>query len=129
WRQAVAERPIATLSPMVHAPFRISRTDRIATAGSCFAQHIARRLDASGYNYLVVEKAPEKLSQAEALARNYGLFSARYGNVYTVRQMRQLLDRALKRFLPLDRVWALPNGHFADPFRPQIEPGGYESRE
>ena len=43
WRRAVAEVLPAEVDPVVAAPFRIGRGDRVATAGSCFAQHIARQ--------------------------------------------------------------------------------------
>jgi hypothetical protein len=66
---------------------------------------------------------------AEARARGYRLFSARYGNVYTARQLLQLIERAYGRFTPADRVWERPDGRFADPFRPRIEPAGFASPE
>ncbi len=52
-------------------------------------------------------------------------FSARYGNVYTMRQMVQLFDRAYGRFRPADEAWQRPDGRYVDPFRPQIEPDGF----
>jgi hypothetical protein len=59
---------------------------------------------------------------------NYGLFSARYGNVYTARQLLQLFNRALGRFNPRERAWTHPDGaSLVDPFRPRIQPGGYAS--
>jgi hypothetical protein len=60
--------------------------------------------------------SPEELS-----ARNFGVFSARYGNVYTVRQAVQLFERAFGRFSPQESAWESGDG-FVDPFRPQIEP-------
>ncbi len=93
----------------------------VATLGSCFAQHIARHLQRAGFNYFVSEQAPDGLSDADKAARNYGVFSARYGNVYTVRQAMQLFDRAYGRFAPVDDVWEADGG-FVDAFRPRIEP-------
>jgi hypothetical protein len=61
---------------------------------------------------------------------NYGQFSARYGNVYTPRQLLQLFQRALGRFDPQERAWTHPDGtSLVDPFRPRIQPGGYSSAE
>jgi GSCFA family len=57
---------------------------------------------------------------------NYGVFSARYGNLYTSRQLVQLFDRAYSRLLPHDDIWC-ENGRFVDPYRPAVEPGGYSS--
>lgn len=61
--------------------------------------------------------------------QNYGLFSARYGNIYTARQLMQLFDRAYGRFQPAEDFWEKRAGVFVDPFRPTTQPGGYVSRE
>jgi hypothetical protein len=133
WDRSVGGLPLFALDPMAGPPvpagFRLTRQTRIATAGSCFAQHIADRLQASGYRYLVTEDAPEGTAPSEARARGYRLFSARYGNVYTARQLRQLIERAYGRFVPADIAWTRPDGRFADPFRPRIEPEGFASPE
>ena len=49
WRRAVAEPPIQDVDPVIFAPFLITSADRIATAGSCFAQHIGRHLRQAGF--------------------------------------------------------------------------------
>jgi hypothetical protein len=54
----------------------------------------------------------------------YGVFSARYGNVYTVRQLNQLFDRAFGTFTPETDIWDW-RGRVVDPFRPQVEPSGF----
>src|SRR3954454_16031166 len=87
WRRGVAEVPVADVDPVVRAPFRIAPSDRVATAGSCFAQHIARHLKASGFNYLVTENAHPLINREIAEEAGYGLFTARYGNIYTARQL------------------------------------------
>jgi hypothetical protein len=61
----------------------------------------------------------------EAQRRNFGVFSARYGNVYTVAQAAQLFDRAYGHFEPVEHVWQR-DGRVVDPFRPQVEPGGFD---
>ena len=133
WDRSVGGVPLFALDPMAGPPvpagFRLTRETRIATAGSCFAQHIAERLQASGYHYLVTEDAPDGTAPEAARARGYRLFSARYGNVYTARQLRQLIERAYGRFIPQDAAWTRPDGRFADPFRPRIEPEGFASPE
>ena len=89
WDRSVGSLPLFALDPMVGPPVpaerRLTRQTRIATAGSCFAQHIADRLQASGYHYLVTEEAPDGVPPETARQRGYRLFSARYGNVYTAR--------------------------------------------
>jgi len=123
WSRGVTWVHPAQIDPMSNAPFRIARTDKVATMGSCFAQHISRRLQAAGFNYFVPETAPEGLSEAAAKASNYGVFSARYGNLYTVRQAVQLFDRAFGHDV-FEEVWDR-DGKLVDPFRPQIEPEGF----
>lgn len=100
----------------------------MATAGSCFAQHISRSLVANGFNFFAPEDG-EGLSPGERKDRNFGVFSARYGNIYTVRQLRQLLDEALSGVTPVLPDFRRPDGRFVDPLRPRVEPAGHESRE
>lgn len=127
WRRAVAETAPADIDPVVEPRFRISSRDRIATAGSCFAQHIGRHLRSSGCNYLVAEAPHPFIGEKAAEALNYGVYSARYGNVYTSRQLLQLFDRAYGRFTPKENYWREGAGVVIDPFRPQIQPGGFNS--
>jgi hypothetical protein len=96
----------------------IDRSHRIATAGSCFAQHIANRLAGAGFNYLVTEPAPPGTPDPQA--EDYGRFSARFGNIYTARQLLQLWRRSYGRFEPAIDAWELPDGGYVDPFRPRI---------
>jgi hypothetical protein len=124
WKRAVATPDLADLDPVVHAPFTITPSDAVATSGSCFAQHIARALQRQGYNYLVTETAPEGV---DAETENYGVFTARFGNVYTVRQLRQLLLRAYGIFCPQESAWEMAPGVFVDPFRPNISSTGWPS--
>jgi len=127
WRRSVAAKghevdPIAGDFP------QIARGDKVATAGSCFAQHVARHLAASGFNYLVTERAHPIIDPAAARAAGYGLYTARYGNIYTTLQLVQLVDRAYGRFAPAEDVWVDPDGKsVVDPFRPTVQPGGYAS--
>ena len=122
WRRSMSGRGPEQVDPVVHVPFGISRTDQVATAGSCFAQHIARRLRDTGFQYFVPEDRPAlPISENE----NYGTFSARYGNVYTVRQLWQLFQRAYGLFAPVDIAWRRADDRFIDPFRPRIQAGAF----
>ena len=125
WRRAVAGRPETGVDPVVQAPFTIGRQTPIATCGSCFAQHIARVLTQRGYNYLVTEAAPEGDPDPES----YGVFPARTGNIYTVRQLLQTFERAYGLHRPLDVAWRREDGAWADPFRPQVRKAGFETVE
>ena len=126
WRRAISRVERHLVDPVVSTRFRISRGDRVATAGSCFAQHISRRLNRAGFNYQVAEPG-DGLPEPERKARNYGVFSARYGNIYNTRQLLQLFRRAHGEFTPMDDYWLRPDGRYADPFRPSIEPAGFAS--
>ncbi|MCA7980252.1 GSCFA domain-containing protein [Burkholderia cepacia] len=125
WKRAVAEPAMQDVDPVSPPRFTVARKQKVATAGSCFAQHIARTLSANGFNYLVSETAPPELDAAQAHARNFGVFSARYGNVYTARQLLQLIQRVNGNFVPAEQHWVRDDGRLVDPFRPQIEPEGF----
>lgn len=127
WRRSVAEPAPADIDPVGDFKLRITPEMKVATAGSCFAQHIARHLKKSGYNYFVAEQAHAIVPAAVAEANGYGLFSARYGNIYTARQLLQLLQRAYGAFTPTKDVWTGANGSVVDPFRPSVQPGGFAS--
>jgi hypothetical protein len=109
WRRAVAEPEPSSVDPVIEASFTLSPSDRVATAGSCFAQHIARTLVRKGFHYLVTEQGPE--------AENYGLFPARFGNIYSTLQLLQLFQRAYGLFEPKEQIWKIGQD-FVDPFRP-----------
>jgi hypothetical protein len=104
----------------------IQRDSKICTMGSCFAQHIAKFIERIGFNHHIVERPPSELSASEALVQNYGIFSARYGNVYTVKQALQLLRRAYNLYSPVDAIWR-KNGFLVDAFRPAILPEGFQT--
>jgi hypothetical protein len=130
WRQGVAEaasRRLSDVDPVVEAPFQLEDGALIATAGSCFAQHVARHLRLAGVQPLVTERAHPMMPPQWAAACGYGDFSARYGNVYTSRQLHQLLLRALGEFEPDEPLWQNADGRWFDPFRPTIQPGGFRS--
>jgi len=107
-------------------PRMIGPATRVASAGSCFAQHIARSLREAGLCYHVTETG-DHYAVAEATARQYGTFSARYGNLYTPKQLIQLMDRAYGKFVPVEPWWDIPGKGWADPFRPTVEPLGFAS--
>lgn len=127
WSQAMTTPAPGHIDPAVRSD-RIEPHHQVATMGSCFAQHISRHISTAGLNYLVTENAPEGMEPDAARALGYGVFSARYGNVYTVRQAVQLFDRAFGNFEPAEGVWARGD-RYVDAFRPQIEPEGYATPE
>ncbi|QYK40883.1 MAG: GSCFA domain-containing protein [Paracoccaceae bacterium] len=131
WKNDPGIADYPAFDPVSEVPFRISRSDKVVTAGSCFAQHLAHGLVKSGFNHFVTEKAHPMFPESIATAFNYGAFSARYGNVYTTRQFHQLLLRAYGEFQPVEAFWPRPGSQtrVVDPFRPQIQPDGFVSAE
>src|SRR5579863_2386315 len=127
WKPSIADPPFDQVDPVGAAKFRIRQSDKIVTAGSCFAQHIARHLRDAAFNYLVTELPNPIVPVHIAQQFGYGVFTARYGNIYTSRQLIQLLRRAYDLFQPEDDVWPHRDGRFIDPFRPRIQPDGFAS--
>jgi len=132
WKVAVGDRYPLAIDQLYEKKYSISVEDGVATCGSCFAQHIGRRLHASGFNYLDVEPAPTSITAHERVSNGYGIYSARYGNVYTAAQLLQLIERALER-LKFDEAWELAGQdgqiRYVDPFRPNLAPKGYATPE
>lgn len=127
WRRAVAAPEMSDVDPVGKFELEIGPQTRVATAGSCFAQHIARHLKASGFNYYVGEAGHPLISEDIRTANNYGTFSGRYGNIYTARQLRQLIERAEGQFTPVELPWIEEDGTVRDPFRPAVQPGNFAS--
>jgi hypothetical protein len=122
WKSAMQSLPAGLCKPKQ----KITGSTRISTAGSCFAQHVTRETRRRGYPLYDAE-APPSLLQAERRAEfGYGLFSARYGNIYTAAQLHQLVQRAFNRMTPQVSLWQT-DSRFYDPFRPTIEPNGFSS--
>ena len=123
WRTAVAERGAFGIEGLWKPKFPIGLDDRIATAGSCFAQHFGRALKQRGYHWHDAEPAPPFLSEEDARKFNYGIFSFRTGNIYTARMLNQWIDLALGA-PGHGEIWE-QDGRFYDPLRPVIEPEGF----
>lgn len=120
WAKSVAEPAASEVAPVASKPGIVHATSKVATAGSCFAQHISKTLVARGMRYFVAEAAPAGMSPETAQERRFGMFSARYGNVYTARQLLQLAQRAYGEFEPAEQAWVARSGRLLDPFRPNI---------
>ena len=106
--------------------FQIDKKTKIMSAGSCFAQRISFYLKKNDYLYMDYEKSPTTFHNSDvAKQHGYQIYSARYGNVYSAKQMLQLVQRATGRFTPSEDYWVDEKGRFYDPFRPTIEPEGF----
>lgn len=117
WSRGVARRYDASEVVTTEAPL-LRTGDRVASMGSCFASNIVPHIEAAGVVYIRTEEPPPQVAQ---LPENLGYrnFSAAYGNVYTARQMRQLIERCAGEFQPQEDRWHEP-GKVIDPFRPGL---------
>lgn len=126
WKSAVADRHVTELEDLYRPKFLLGRSDRVAVAGSCFAQHVGRNLRAQGFKVLDKEPAPDFLDDDVANRFGYRIYSARYGNIYTARQLLQLiLDSDAGTTRPED-FWKKGDRVF-DALRPNVEPDGLGS--
>lgn len=132
WKTGVEKQHPLTMKNMYKKKFNIEYKDKIATAGSCFAQHIATHLKSSGY--IILDKEPPAYygKSPENFGQNFGynLYSARYGNIYHVRQLLQLAKESILGVVNKDDLcWIGKNGKFHDSMRPTVEPEGLNSEE
>jgi hypothetical protein len=126
WRSAVGERDPLDITDLWQPKFLLSPEQKVATAGSCFAQHIGKALAKAGFTWIDGEPAPDGLTEEEKSKFGYGVFSFRVGNIYTTALLLQWLRWALEASPQSEEVWE-QNGRFYDPFRPVIEPNGFRS--
>ena len=118
WSRAVAAnwRPVDTVTP---AGPLLRATDKIVSLGSCFAANLVPYLRHDGFDYVVTEPRHPAFGGTPPDNYAYDKFSAAYGNIYTARQFRQLLERALGRFQPQEDRWHAGE-EIIDPFRPGL---------
>lgn len=128
WKSAIAGRGIDDLKGIYSKKFDIGPKSAVATAGSCFAQHISRYLRASGYRVLDAEPGPKNVDTDMLREHGYGVYSARYGNIYYVRQLLQLAQEAFGIRHPSDVVWKRGDRWY-DALRPAVESQGFATAE
>ena len=86
--------------------------DRVVSAGSCFAGNIVPWLEKAGFNYVRTEFLDPEEDRFQ-----YHAYSAGYGNIYTTRQLLQLVQRCDNAFSPVEDRWRA-QGAIIDPYRP-----------
>lgn len=111
---------VGDLALVQQPKFVLGPRDRIATMGSCFAQHVGRQLSEWGFEYYFLE--------TERTDGGPPIFSCRYGNVYTPRQALQLLDRCDNPTADHGEIWERA-GRYFDAYRPLVHPEGFGSRK
>ena len=100
----------------------------VASAGSCFASNLVPFLERAGFEYLRTERRNPAFSNVRPENLGYENFSAAYGNIYTPRQLLQLLRRCLGSFRPAEDRWHTDAG-VIDPFRPGLRYHALTDRE
>jgi hypothetical protein len=128
WRTAVTDVAAAEMKKLWSPKWPIGPQTRIATAGSCFAQHFGAALRARRFGWVDSEPAPAPLPPDLRNAYGYGLFSSRTGNIYTGRQLLQWIQWSVDPASTPQEIWT-QDGRSFDPLRPSIEPNGFLSRE
>ena len=128
WRTGVAQENPAGINNIYKKKYNITKKTKIAAAGSCFAQHISRHLKKNGFNVMDVEPPPPGLPDELHHKYGFSMYSARYGNIYTIKHLLQLAQEAAGEWTPVDWIWA-KEGRFYDAFRPSVEPHGLASPE
>jgi hypothetical protein len=129
WKTGVSDLIAGTgFENLWNPKFEISKSKKIITFGSCFAQHISHWLLNNGYAWQNAEPAPDHLSTEESRASGYGIFSCRTGNIYTVALLKQWLLMAQHSYSQVDEFY-FEEGRFFDPLRPLIPTNGYVSKD
>lgn len=126
WRSGVADAGAFPPPDLYRPKFRITRDMPIFTAGSCFAQHVGRALAGADFKVIDTETLPADVPDELARRWGYRMYSARFGNIYTTRQLRQLMDEALDGQPLAEPIWQR-DGKFYDAFRPNVTPGGLDT--
>ena len=123
WRGGVAGVGPFDLPDLYRPRFALTEHSRIFTAGSCFAQHVGAALKGAGLQVIDAEPALRGMPPETAKRFGYGTYAARFGNIYTMRQFRQLIEEMLGLFTPALPVWER-DGRYWDALRPGVEPAG-----
>ena len=119
WNRAVGSKNLLSVSPALHSDFKIEKDMKIMSLGSCFAQHITHHLHSLGFTNLFHEFGSSE-------DHSYRIFSARYGNIYTIKQALQLLRRAYGEEDSTSEYWQAGD-RFIDPYRPNAVSSGFDN--
>jgi hypothetical protein len=127
WSRSVARdwRPTELVQP--GEPL-IRTGERVVSAGSCFAANIVPHLERAGFIYVRTEARHPGFSDLPTENLSYEKFSAAYGNIYTPRQLLQMLKRCLGAFVPVENKW-VDGPAVIDPFRPGLRYHAVGERE
>ena len=77
WKSGVTQENPYAIDNIYKKKFDIKSNTQIATAGSCFAQHISRHLKKNGYQVIDEELAPPGLPDELHQKYGFSIYSAR----------------------------------------------------
>lgn len=126
WKKFVSDVAWRDLDINDAPKFALTREAKVATAGSCFAQHIARYMRNAGMAPYIAEPAHALVQQYGGELESYTQFSARYGNIYTVRQCLELFRQAFD-IIPMIEDFVEDKGRWFDLLRPNAIKAGFAS--
>lgn len=124
WKKFVSDQAWRDLPLNDRPKLQLARDARLATAGSCFAQHIARYMRNAGMAPYIAEPAHALLQQYGGEVDSYLQFSARYGNIYTSRQCLELFRQAFGT-VPMAEDFVEEGGRWYDLLRPNAIKQGF----
>jgi hypothetical protein len=104
----------------VSPKFQLTKNLKISTAGSCFAQHISQHLSKLGIKTYKAELPPTFLKSDHAELATFDIYSARYGNIYTTKQLRDLIDQSIGIRPQINDIHQNDDGSFTDMLRPSF---------
>ena len=128
WKRFVSNTAWRNLALGPQPKFTIGAQDLVATAGSCFAQHIARHMNLVGRSTYIAETPHPLVREFGGETASYQLFSARFGNVYTARQCLELFNQAFG-LVPVIEDFTVQDGRVYDLLRPNAIPDGFADLE
>lgn len=117
WSRAFSNAAPSNLLDAKDLPL-VKTGQKVVSAGSCFAATVVSYLDRAGFYFRTEQRPPMFKSRPEHFG--YSVFSAAYGNIYTARQMLQLLRRSRGTFRPIEDRWETTEA-IIDPFRPGLK--------
>jgi hypothetical protein len=127
WKKFVSDSPWRDLGLNDQPKFSLIAEDKVATAGSCFAQHISRHMAKVGLEPYIAESAHILLQEFGGDIDSYRSFSARYGNIYTVRQFLELFRQAFS-MIEVIEDFVENEGRWYDLLRPSVHKAGFASK-
>ena len=126
WKTGVAQENPYSIRGIYTKKFDISAEDKIATAGSCFAQHISRHLKNNGYSVMDLEPAPPGLQELHQMF-DFSMYSASM-EIFILFVNCFSLRKSCRRMVT-SKLYLGEDGKYFDALRPAIEPEGFDAAD